>query len=160
MQYAITSDKKIHQVTDEKEFYKYNPKAQDITALPNVYNKFIEQEKKEKVKERAEKQFKELIYQLSDLGYDKGDIDILYESALRNWRPKEDKSSQNFLWRLIVCSCGEVIENRASNFEDHTYEGEMLDLKKCRQIDMDMASEVKQGACEGCQEAILVGGDN
>lgn len=46
MKYAITEDKKIHQVTNEKEFYKHNPKAQDISKLPNVYKKFLEQEKR------------------------------------------------------------------------------------------------------------------
>ncbi len=47
MKYAITPDKKIHQVTDEKEFYENNPDAQDITALPNVYDIFVKQQEAE-----------------------------------------------------------------------------------------------------------------
>ena len=47
MKYAITPDKRIHQVTDEKEFYENNPKAQDITALSNVHGAFEKQQDKE-----------------------------------------------------------------------------------------------------------------
>ncbi len=85
------------------------------------------------------------------------DFDLCYFDCTEdNFSSDENK---NNLWRLIICGCGEVIEHRASNFEEHTYEGEMLNLKKCRQIDIDMASKVKQNACEGCQETLLVGAD-
>jgi len=45
MKYFITPDNIIYQVVDEKCFLKYNPKAQDITLLPNVYDAFCKQEK-------------------------------------------------------------------------------------------------------------------
>jgi len=48
MKYAITPDKKIHQVVDEKEFYKNHPNAQDITALPNAYEAFEKQQEAER----------------------------------------------------------------------------------------------------------------
>jgi hypothetical protein len=56
MKYAITPDLKIHEVIDEKLFYKHNPKAQDITFLEGVYEKFCEQEIKEKRKNSENKQ--------------------------------------------------------------------------------------------------------
>lgn len=50
MQFAITPDKIIHHVVDEKIFYENYPDAQDITSLENVYEKYQQQQKMEQFK--------------------------------------------------------------------------------------------------------------
>lgn len=53
MKYAITPDKKIHQVVNEKQFYEENPQAQDVTALPNIYKEFCKQKEAENLGEKT-----------------------------------------------------------------------------------------------------------
>jgi len=58
MKYAITPDKRIHQVTDEQEFYKHNPKAQDVTELPNIYQAYCDQEAPTRICEECSAPYK------------------------------------------------------------------------------------------------------
>ena len=44
MKYAITENGKIHQVTDEKLFYSFNPNATDVTHIKGIYAAYERQQ--------------------------------------------------------------------------------------------------------------------
>ncbi len=97
MKYAITKDKKIHQVVNEKEFYENNPEAQDITHLSNAHEQFETQEENKTILDLSERANDSLLIGAQIL-YDNGSFENTEE--LMHFFEKPHK------WRLELEELG------------------------------------------------------